>query len=210
MYGKKSLLLVAGFVTLVSASTARADDYRQVWHDTEGTIVHNTYGNCVRSRWITDQDACAPGAIHTVIAQEDRTVYFVFNKAELTEEGKAHLNTLADKLMSADDVQGADIVGYADRIGTSSYNLALSKKRAEAVRSYLISRGFLKASVTKTRWVGKSEPTANCPKDLKKPALVDCLQPDRKVVVEIVYHTVVEKGPAPAQHPHHKAVKKQP
>jgi len=195
MYGKKTLLVLAGMVTLASMGTARADDYRLVWRDSEGMIVHNTYGNCVRSRWITDRDACGGAVIHTIIAQADRTVYFAFNKSDLTDESKEHLNTLAGKLMSADDVEGAQIVGYADRIGTVSYNLALSKKRAETVRSYLISRGFLKDSVTKTRWVGKSQPATSCPKDLKKPALVDCLQPDRKVVVEIVYRHVVQKDP---------------
>lgn len=138
MKNQRILLLLAGIVLLASATAARADvDDRQVWRDTEGEIVHNTWGNCVRSRWILDYDPCGapqPEKItlrpepHTIIAQEARTIYFAFDKAELSPEAMTKLNTLADQLSTADDITGAKIVGYADRIGTVSYNEALSKK----------------------------------------------------------------------------------
>jgi outer membrane protein OmpA-like peptidoglycan-associated protein len=105
----------------------------------------------------------------------------------------ARLNTLADRLNSAGDVEGARVVGYADRIGTVSYNEKLSRKRAEAVRDYLIARGVVNSSVTKTRWVGKSEPTADCPKNMTRVQVIDCLQPDRKVEVEIIYRKEVRQ-----------------
>lgn len=55
------------------------------------------------------------------------------------------------------------------------------------MREYLISRNFIKPSVTETRWVGKSEPTAQCPAKMDRQELLQCLQPDRKVQVDIVY-----------------------
>src|ERR1700730_10989081 len=122
MTRRNRTLGLAAFILLASTSIASAQsgDYRVVWRDSEGVVVRNTWGNCVRSMWITDQDVCGPVAFasHTIIAKEDRTVYFPFNKSFLTDESKEKLNSLSDKLMSADDIKGAEIVGYADRIGT--------------------------------------------------------------------------------------------
>ena len=52
---------------------------------------------------------------------------------------KARLDTLANVLKSDQSVKEAKIVGYADRIGSVSYNEQLSQKRAETVRDYLIA-----------------------------------------------------------------------
>jgi outer membrane protein OmpA-like peptidoglycan-associated protein len=199
MMFRKILLLVGIFLTslilLVSSSAAFADDDRQVWRDSEGQIVHDTWGMCVRSRWALDYDSCAPPpeqitwqpTQHTVIAQEDRTVYFGFNRADLTEEAKKKLGTLANRIKSAKDIQAAQVAGYADRIGTVSYNELLSKKRAANVRDYLVAHDIVNASVTNTRWYGKSEPSANCSNNLPRTQLIECLQPDRKVQVDITY-----------------------
>jgi outer membrane protein OmpA-like peptidoglycan-associated protein len=200
MNARRFILAIAMLAVLAPAGTAHADDVRQVWRDTEGQIVHNTWGNCVRSRWITDTDACAiapPPERHTVIAREDRTVYFEFNKATLSDESRTRLDTLANKVQSADDVEGVDIVGYADRIGTVTYNEALSKRRAETVRAYLATHGLVKPSTTHTKWVGKSEPSADCPDTLSHAQLVDCLQPDRKVTVDMEYREETDESGAP-------------
>ncbi len=196
----KMLLFLSGVLLLTSAGVANADDNRQVWRDTEGAIVHNSWGTCVRGNWDVDHDPCAESQIveitqqeppppqpRTVIAQEDRTLYFDFNKSVLTPEDIQKLNSLDQKINSADDIQAAQVVGYADRIGTASYNQKLSEKRAEAVRSYMIAHGLLKPSSTETRWVGKSQPSAECPASLPREQMIQCLQPDRKVTVEIQY-----------------------
>src|SRR5262249_45375594 len=131
----------------------------------------------------------------TIISEAARTVYFPFNKAGLTNEAKAQLDTLAETLKAAKDIQEAQVVGAADRIGSVHYNDKLSAKRAETVRDYLIARGYTNASVTKTRWVGKSEPTTNCSKKLAHKKLVACLQNDRRVQIEIVYKSEVMTMP---------------
>ncbi len=185
------ILMLLGLGVFFPASDGYADD-RQVWRSTNGNVVRSRYwGTCVRQNSYV-QDPCAPPAAAelkapTVIAKEERTVYFDFNKAELTPESRAKLDALAEKLKAARDIQGADIAGYADRIGSVSYNDALSKKRAAVVRDYLVSRKVVNANVVKTRWFGKKEPSANCPNNLSRAELIQCLQPDRKVQVDIVY-----------------------
>jgi outer membrane protein OmpA-like peptidoglycan-associated protein len=197
--------IFAAALLMLAASTAYAanDDRDAVRDSSDGTVVTNTYGNCVRTKWLDKGDVCsrevppppAPVVVatppkpapHTVISQADRTVYFPFNKADLTKDSKAQLDTLAQTLKAAQDIESAKVVGTADRIGSVSYNDKLSQKRAEVVRDYLVSRGYTNANVTKTRWVGKSEPTTTCGKKMPHKELVECLQADRRVEIEIVY-----------------------
>lgn len=198
MKTRKKLLIALEVLALTTvASIAHAENDRQVWRDSDGEVVRNSWDTCVRSRWLVDEDPCAekqvrvmqplPAAPHTIISEEERTVYFAFDKAGLTPDARTRLDALAARLSSADDVNGARIVGYADRIGTVSYNDRLSKKRADNVRAYLIERGFVKESDAETQWVGKSKPSANCSNGLPRAELIECLQPDRKVTVNLSY-----------------------
>ena len=181
--------LLAGVLMLAFAGAAQAGDIRDVVHDeTSGTVVRSTSGECVRSNWSNSYDECSGAVMRTAeISREERTVYFGFNQASISPQMKQRLDLLATRLKSEQSVRGARIVGYADRIGNPDYNERLSKKRAEAVKNYLVARGLINTQVAETRWVGASEPSTECPADLKRPALIDCLQKDRRVEVEIDY-----------------------
>ncbi len=205
---RKTVLLISffliSFILLTTSHAAFADNDRQVWRDSEGQIVHNTWGTCVRSDLAIKHDQCSSSpeqtteqAIqHTIIAQADRTIYFEFDKTGLTKGAKQKLNTLSDRIKSADDIQSVQVEGYADRIGTPSYNEALSKERATHVRDYLVAHNTLNARVTKIRWFGKSEPSANCSNDVPHSQLIECLQPDRKVQVNITYKSEMQESSA--------------
>jgi len=209
------LIVVSTIFILTLTSAAHADV--QVWPEAGGQIAQNNQpiqtmqpiqnGSCGCLQMCAQHASYLPAPVYvivqqqtppppppqrTVVGKEDRTVYFGFNKANLTADSRDRLNSLANRLMSADDVTGAKIVGYADRIGSVSYNQALSERRAEHVRDYLINRGFVKPSVTETRWVGKSEPSTSCSKYLPRAQLIRCLQPDRKVEVDINYRAEVQ------------------
>jgi outer membrane protein OmpA-like peptidoglycan-associated protein len=53
-----------------------------------------------------------------------------------------------------------EIFGYTDNTGKPEYNLTLSQKRAETVKTYLISRGLV-ASRFKTSGHGMADPIAS-------------------------------------------------
>ena len=74
--------------------------------------------------------------------------------------------------------------GHADRLGSHPYNQRLSEKRAEAVRAYLVSKGFDKSS-SETLGFGKTSPVKSCPNQKDRKALIECLAPNRRVVVEV-------------------------
>ncbi|MFT2536497.1 OmpA family protein, partial [Escherichia coli] len=52
------------------------------------------------------------------------------------------------------------IDGHTDSVGSAAYNLALSKKRAESVRAYLVSKG-IDASRLAAEGYGKTKPIAS-------------------------------------------------
>ncbi len=113
------------------------------------------------------------------------TELFEFNKAVLTNEAKAKLDK--EVVGRAKDFQAISLIhvdGHADRLGSAQYNQRLSEKRAEAVSAYLVSRGFDPAKV-ETLGSGKTNPVKSCPDQKDRKGLIECLGPNRRVVVEV-------------------------
>ncbi|MDO9075209.1 MAG: OmpA family protein [Rubrivivax sp.] len=112
---------------------------------------------------------------------------FGFDKSSLRPEGQAALDTFARETAGTRyDV--ITVEGHTDRLGSDAYNQKLSLERAEAVKAYLVSKGAIDASRVKAVGMGESQPTsgtANCKGNRATPALVACLQPDRRVEVEV-------------------------
>jgi OmpA-OmpF porin, OOP family len=109
---------------------------------------------------------------------------FDFDKAILKPDAKSMLDELASTLRGAEyDVILA--VGHADRIGNEQYNQKLSLRRANAVKQYLVSKGIADNRIY-VEGKGEAEPVtgAEC-KALKGTKLIQCLQPDRRVDVEV-------------------------
>ena len=113
------------------------------------------------------------------------TELFEFNKATLTPEARTKLDReVIDKLKSLTSIKYIIVNGHADRLGSPQYNQALSEKRAEAVRAYLVSRG-VDASGIETLGFGKTLPVKSCPDQKDRKSLIECLAPNRRVVVEV-------------------------
>lgn len=113
---------------------------------------------------------------------------FRFGKSaarHILPEGRTRLADLALRLKSYTQVQAISIVGHTDRLGPDAYNDALSRARAATVRAYLEAEGIKAVHVT-AQGKGKREPVAQgCGNSLPRAALVRCLQPDRRVTIEV-------------------------
>lgn len=112
---------------------------------------------------------------------------FDFGKARLKPAGKAALDKFAGDL----DGTRFDVItvtGYADRIGSHSDNLKLSTRRAEAVKAYLVDFAHLPATKIVAEGADGAKPVTTrhgCKGNTVTPRLIACLQPDRRVEVEV-------------------------
>ena len=111
---------------------------------------------------------------------------FDFDKAVLRPEGKSKLDKLSG------DIKGIKLeviiaVGHADRFGSDAYNQKLSEKRAEAVKAYLVSKG-VEPNRVYTEGKGEKQPITKADqcKGPKSKKTIDCLQPDRRVEIEVI------------------------
>ncbi|TCJ13450.1 OmpA family protein [Parasulfuritortus cantonensis] len=104
---------------------------------------------------------------------------------DLSKEGKKRLDEVAAKLKSLGVIEQIRIVGHADITGKPAANQKLSERRAKAVKSYLVAKG-VKPNVIITSGVGDTQPVVQCDPKLAKKELVACLEPNRRVEIEIV------------------------
>jgi OOP family OmpA-OmpF porin len=112
---------------------------------------------------------------------------FGFDKAVLGPNSKEVLDTFA-KSTEGVTFDAVSVEGNTDRIGTAAYNDKLSLRRAEAVKNYLATTPQLQGATINAIGRGESNPVTK-PEDCigTKPtkALISCLQPDRRVDVQM-------------------------
>lgn len=111
---------------------------------------------------------------------QDGLAHFGFNRAELSEQSRAELDAWLRQPLPKG--KGVRVTGHADRIGTASYNLKLSDRRAETVKKYLVDKGVDKKDI-KVVAKGESEPVKHCTGGATR-ATIDCLAPNRRVEVD--------------------------
>lgn len=108
-------------------------------------------------------------------------------KADLTAEGKAAVDQeVLSKLAGFAKIESVTIEGHADPMGKEEANRTLSKNRAEAVKTYLVSKG-IDAAVITTAGKGSAVPAAgvNCSPKLPKAKLSACYAPHRRIEIDV-------------------------
>ena len=125
--------------------------------------------------------AAAPIAPAPVsITLEDGLAHFDFNRAELSERGRAELDAwLKQPLPKGKSLR---VTGHADRLGSTAYNLKLSDRRAETVKKYLVGKG-VEASAVQVVAKGESQPVKHCKGGASKTTIA-CLAPNRRVEID--------------------------
>lgn len=108
---------------------------------------------------------------------------FAFDSASISSEGEMAIRQIAGEIREYFETPSISIFGYTDRIGSSSYNMQLSERRAEAVATALINSGV------DPLWIeyegrGSSEPVVGC-ENSSGEALKSCLAPNRRVYISL-------------------------
>lgn len=108
-----------------------------------------------------------------------------YKREDLLENGKRSLRELAEKINAGYvQIYQLKLTGHTDRLGSEEANYALGLRRAETVKSYLQEYGIQQPIEVSS--AGESQPvTTNCVGEKATKALTACLQPDRRVTVEI-------------------------
>lgn len=87
-------------------------------------------------------------------------VRFGFDQVSITPSFAKRLDEVAAALRNHPAILQVEIQGHTDDVGTPAYNLALSQRRADAVRDYLVRKGIAPGRLV-TRGYGESQPIAD-------------------------------------------------
>ena len=115
-----------------------------------------------------------------------------YREKDMLPAGRAKLNDVADTIKNyiVDTIDHIDLTGHTDRLGSDAYNQRLSERRATTVKSYLVKKG-VDGSKISNKGRGEREPVVQCKGNKATKKLIRCLQPNRRVDVEI--HGVKQK-----------------
>ena len=83
---------------------------------------------------------------------------FEFDKSALTAGAKDSLQQAVTIMKDHGDIR-VEIQGHTDSKGSDQYNQALSERRANSVKAYLVSQGIAESRIS-TRGFGESQPIA--------------------------------------------------
>lgn len=89
----------------------------------------------------------------------EKVIPFGFDKSDVVEQYQKDLDNALDLLKKYPNYS-IEIYGHTDALGADIYNLALSKRRCDAVAKYLKQNG-LSSSRIKTKGFGESQPIAD-------------------------------------------------
>ncbi len=178
------------------------------WTTGDGVAVTGTSGECWHTRWWTPEMAVAgcdavaepapsaepgsapePAAPQTAVPAAmtlSDSLFFAFDRANLDRAARQTITTLLERVPKDREVTQILLTGYADRIGAEAYNQVLSQKRADAVAAVLAQEHGFDRAIIRAGAQGETRPSTACGESLRWKALLECLQPDRRVDLELV------------------------
>lgn len=202
---KKTLITLMTTASLLASANIASAIPQDTAYDEHNKIISNTWGNCVRTKWMNNEtDPCAPApkpkpapvaapkpapAPQPVVQQELLNIYFDFDSANLTEESTYKLSQLSRLINASNRIADVRIIGYADKLGNAAYNEKLSTKRAKAVEAYLDQYTKVGASLAELRGAGELG-NETCRGEKANKTLINCLSNDRRVEIKLMYETL--------------------
>ena len=195
----KKIAIASGILLAAAAMTAQAHpDQEGYVTQTTDTIWRTGFGECWQNGFWTEENAAnAPkgcdGYKEPVVAKpapapqpapkpvvknmqvtQEHIVYFDFDSAEVKSVAE-----ITSYVAGLSQLEGISLYGHTDKLGPKEYNMALSRKRVNAVADALVEGGVDRSLIT-TDYLGENRPVKTCAKDTKT-----CLAENRRVEVTI-------------------------
>jgi OmpA-OmpF porin, OOP family len=186
--------LIAAAIVAAYAHAQTVDQNAGYLASGDGLPVRSADGDCWRTAAWTEKSAspeCHPAPKPAFAAVNYATqVLFAFDDDALSADARKQLDELAQKLLNV-EIDKVVAVGHSDAVGGEQYNKRLSARRAKAVGDYLAGKGVSPERLQLVAMGDNDSITAGAcdsltgegPRDAKR---VACLQPDRRVNVELV------------------------
>jgi OOP family OmpA-OmpF porin len=177
----RKIVLLAALTAVVS--TAQAAPREAFWSDSNGVVVKDGQGNCLRTPFWTAADGVCPSVAKPVVAAPvaampapapaapistpvitkhtfNAGALFAFDSAKLTPAAEKDMAKMAAEAKSLKKLNVVLVEGHTDNIGTAAYNQKLSIKRAMSVRDALIKNG-VPANLIEAKGYGFDKPVAS-------------------------------------------------
>ena len=161
---------LAGALAVTFAENVATEKAKKDYELTQALIVKNTTEQLsIEQQARIDAEKIAADALAKLgaLKEEERglvltlsgSVLFASNESTLLPAAQNRLNQVADALLVTKEKR-LIIEGFTDSQGSSDYNIGLSQRRADTVRSYLISRGY-PSDLIHTQGIGEERPIAD-------------------------------------------------
>jgi len=126
---------VAQNASAAQQANAAAAQANQLAQQNQAAVAANQAAIDAANASLTNLDKAMT---YTLLAKGDVT--FDFNKSNLGKTDQAALDALIQQIQSTPRAQ-FELIGFTDNVGTTDYNLTLSRRRSEAVARYLVRNG---------------------------------------------------------------------
>jgi OOP family OmpA-OmpF porin len=187
------------------------NSYNECWrtgHWTPAMAIAECDPDLVKKAEPKMAEAGAPAAAPAPVVGPEKAAFvpitmqaetlFDFDKSAIHADGKKQLDDqVVGKMKAYPQVEVVLVTGHADRIGSDAYNQKLSQRRADAVKDYLVGQG-VESNRIEADAKGESDPVVSCDNvkgkvSGKNGKLVECLQPNRRVMVEVKVQKPVQR-----------------
>ena len=173
LFGMKRLVSLAAVLMIIAACESLPDDAASTSgdgdatqtassssSDTSAAVDSSSMDSDVSAADVSAADISAPipGTQEDLVQNVGDRVFFEYDSAVLTPEGRRTLERQAEWLRLFPELN-ITLEGHCDERGTREYNLALGERRATAARDYLTAFG-VDASRLRSTSYGKERPYA--------------------------------------------------
>lgn len=152
MISRNLLILSAAAILSLSACSSddEAVDTSMTGTGATGVATGSEFGNGAPVNGVV------PGSQQDLVVNVGDRVFFAYDQADVSGEARVTLDKQAAWLKQYPNVS-VTVEGHADERGTREYNLALGERRANSIKSYLLSQG-VDGSRVQTISYGKERP----------------------------------------------------
>jgi outer membrane protein OmpA-like peptidoglycan-associated protein len=131
------------------------------WQDMDNDGVLDKDDECPEVAGTVANNGCPEPTVEVIeeLNEYSRTILFDLNKATIRQDSQETIDAIAD-IMEEYPQTIFHLGGHTDSTGSESYNMQLSRERAESVREALVSRGIGQSRLTAEGY-GENNPIAS-------------------------------------------------